>query len=36
MVEYSLTEIGSDLIPIMDDMDKWGKKYVKQYKKENL
>lgn len=32
-VEYYLSEIGLELIPIMQEMDKWGKKYVKEYKK---
>ena len=31
MVEYRLTEIGEELIPIMGQMDLWGKKYVKKY-----
>lgn len=31
MVEYTLTETGKELIPIMDAMDDWGKKYVKEY-----
>ena len=33
MVEYSLTEIGKELIPIMEAMDHWGKQYVKEYHK---
>ena len=33
MVEYSLTEIGRDLVPILDAMDHWGKNYVDKYKK---
>lgn len=32
MVEYSLTENGLELIPIMQKMDEWGKKFVKNYK----
>ncbi|XMB85831.1 winged helix-turn-helix transcriptional regulator [Mycoplasmatota bacterium WC44] len=28
MVEYSLSEEGKKLIPILDQMDKWGKNYV--------
>lgn len=32
MVEYSLTISGETLIPIMESMDVWGKKYVKLYK----
>lgn len=31
MVEYRLTELGQELIPIMQSMDNWGKKYVKEY-----
>ena len=31
MVEYSLTETGLELIPILEAMDKWGKKYVETY-----
>ncbi len=31
MVEYSLTETGQELIPIMEAMDLWGKKYVAAY-----
>lgn len=30
-VEYRLTETGQELIPIMDAMDRWGKRYVKRY-----
>lgn len=30
-VEYSLTEFGRGLIPIMKEMDKWGKEYVSWY-----
>lgn len=30
-VEYSLSEAGLALIPIMQAMDKWGKKYVSYY-----
>ena len=32
-VEYSLTTAGLSLIPIMEEMDKWGKEYVEFYKK---
>lgn len=28
MVEYSLTELGIKLIPILEEMDKWGKDYI--------
>lgn len=31
MVEYTLTETGQKLIPIMESMDLWGKEYVKKY-----
>ena len=30
-VEYRLTEAGVALIPIMESMDQWGKKYVTYY-----
>ena len=35
MVEYRLTELGEELIPILDSMDKWGKNYVKIYENIN-
>lgn len=35
MVEYSLSTVGKGLIPIMESMDVWGKKYVKFYEKIN-
>ncbi len=31
MVEYSLTEFGEKLMPILEQMDIWGKKYVDDY-----
>ncbi|AGK98958.1 winged helix-turn-helix transcriptional regulator [Clostridium pasteurianum] len=31
MVEYSLTKIGTDLIPILKSMDKWGKRFVNNF-----
>ena len=31
-VEYSLTETGEELIPVMLKMDDWGKDFVKKYK----
>ncbi len=34
-VEYKLTEMGQELIPIMSAMDQWGKKYVKQYREQH-
>lgn len=30
-VDYRLTELGEELIPIMSAMDSWGKAYVKRY-----
>jgi len=33
MVEYSLSEEGRELMPILEQMDKWGKNYVNNYKK---
>ncbi|MBM7854017.1 DNA-binding HxlR family transcriptional regulator [Desulfohalotomaculum tongense] len=33
MVEYSLSEEGKKLMPILEQMDKWGKNYVDNYKK---
>lgn len=30
-VEYQLTDLGNELIPIMNAMDQWGKNYVKLY-----
>ena len=35
MVEYSLTHIGKELIPVMKAMDEWGKKYLKVYHSED-
>ncbi len=32
MVEYSLTDSGKSLIPIMSAMDEWGKNYVHFYR----
>ena len=34
MVEYSLTEEGKKLMPILEQMDEWGKKYVDNYEKK--
>lgn len=34
MVEYSLTEMGQELIPILTAMDKWGKSFVDKFKKK--
>lgn len=35
MVEYSLTQLGEDLIPILEGMDKWGKHFVDNYMHSN-
>ncbi len=32
MVEYSLTEMGEALRPLLSNMDEWGKKYVHHFK----
>lgn len=32
MVEYSLTDVGRELIPILEAMDKWGKNFVDNYR----
>lgn len=32
MVEYSLTKMGEELIPILTAMDKWGKSFVDEFK----
>jgi len=32
MVEYSLTDMGKELIPILDAMDGFGKKFVDEFK----
>ncbi len=34
-VEYQLSELGQELIPIMSAMDQWGKKYVRIYQQEH-
>lgn len=34
-VEYRLTELGEQLIPIMAAMDQWGKNYVKVYRENH-
>lgn len=31
MVEYSLTEMGEGLIPILESMDRWGKSFVDKW-----
>lgn len=35
IVEYSLTKMGEDLIPILEEMDKWGKYFVDNYMHPN-
>ena len=35
-IEYTLTALGNELIPIMEAMDCWGKRYVKEYRKMNM
>ncbi|QEK13438.1 helix-turn-helix transcriptional regulator [Crassaminicella thermophila] len=35
MVEYSLSTEGKKLIPILEQMDSWGKDYVTNYQKQN-
>ena len=32
MVEYRLSDLGKELIPIMSAMDQWGKNYVRFYR----
>lgn len=36
MVEYSLTDIGEELLPILNEMDLWGKKFVTMSKEKRL
>ncbi|MGE4540660.1 MAG: winged helix-turn-helix transcriptional regulator [Bacteroidales bacterium] len=31
MVEYSLTDLGQELIPILSEMDRWGKNFVENW-----
>ena len=31
MVEYSLTDMGKKLLPILKEMDLWGKDFVKMF-----
>lgn len=35
MVEYSLTHLGENLIPILEAMDNWGKDFVDNYMHSN-
>lgn len=35
MVEYSLTDLGKKLLPILEQMDKWGKEFVDQFTEED-
>lgn len=34
MVEYSLTDLGEKLLPILNQMDIWGKEFVSEFSKE--
>lgn len=34
MVEYSLTDLGKKLLPILNEMDIWGKEFVNEFSKE--
>lgn len=34
IVEYSLTDIGKSLLPILNEMDKWGKSFVHNFKNQ--
>ncbi len=34
-VEYQLTDMGKELIPIMSAMDQWGKRYVQFYRRSH-
>ena len=34
MVEYSLTDLGKKLLPILSEMDIWGKEFVNGFSKE--
>ena len=34
MVEYSLTDLGKKLLPILNEMDIWGKEFVYEFSKE--
>lgn len=33
MVEYSLTDLGKKLLPILNEMDIWGKEFVNEFSK---
>lgn len=33
-VEYSLTELGKSIIPVLLEMKKWGEKYTEAYNRE--
>lgn len=35
-VEYSLTEVGIAFIPILDNMEEWGKYYIKKVRETTL
>ena len=34
VVEYRLTDLGKELLPILSGMDQWGKKFVKAYEEK--
>lgn len=34
MVEYSLTDLGKKLLPLLNEMDVWGKEFVNEFSKE--
>ncbi len=34
IVEYSLTPLGKDVIPLLDALNKWGKEVIKSYNEE--
>ncbi len=33
IVEYSLTDLGKDVIPLLNSLNKWGKEVIKSYNK---
>lgn len=36
MVEYSLTKVGESLIPVLEEMGSWGKKYIEFFSTYNI
>lgn len=34
VVDYSLTPLGKELIPILEDMNRWGKKFISMYEEK--